>query len=55
VRIRIAKRFPDPVEDEEGNMQQVQVNEDELEEMPIDDKCLSITTNTDGQNIFCIN
>ena len=36
-------------------MQQVQVNEDELEEMPIEDKCLSITTNTDGQNIFCIN
>lgn len=31
-------------------------NEDELEEMPIDDKCLAITTNDgEGKSIFCIN
>jgi hypothetical protein len=26
-----------------------------MEEMPIDDKCLSVMTHNDGQNIFVIN
>lgn len=55
VRVKIAKRIPEPVEDEEGNMVQPEYVEDELEEMPIDDKCLSVTTNTGEQSIFCIN
>jgi len=55
VRVRIAKKLPEPVEDEEGNMVEQEVNEKELEEVPIDDKCLQITTHNDGQNIFVIN
>lgn len=54
-RIRIGKRIPDPVEDEDGNLVQVPYNEEDLEELPIDDKCLTITTNNGEQSIFCIN
>lgn len=56
VRIRIAKKLPEPIEDDDGNMVEPEYNEDELEEMPIDDKCLAVTThNEDGKNILCIN
>jgi hypothetical protein len=54
-RIRIGKRIPDPVEDEEGNMVPVAYVEEDLEELPIDDKCLTVMTNTGEQSIFCIN
>lgn len=56
VRIRIAKKQPEPVEDDEGNMVTPEVNEEDLEEMPIEDKCLSVVTNSgEGQSIFVIN
>jgi len=56
VRIRIAKKAPEPVEDDEGNMVEPEVNEEDLEEMPIDDKCLAVTTNDgEGKSIYCIN
>jgi len=56
VRIRIAKKTPEPIENDEGEMVEPDVNEEDLEEMPIDDKCLAVTTN-DGENmsIYCIN
>jgi hypothetical protein len=55
VRIRIAKKQPEPVEDEEGNVIEQEINEDDLEEMPIEDKCLSVAANKEDQSIFVIN
>ena len=56
VRIRIAKKAPEPIENDDGEMVEPEVNEDELEEMPIDDKCLAITTNDgEGKSVYCIN
>ena len=54
-RIRIGKRIPDPVEDDDGNLVQVAYNDEDLEELPIDDKCLTVFTNNGEQSIFCIN
>jgi hypothetical protein len=49
VRIRIAKKQPEPTEEvEEGDDALAEVKEEELEEMPIDDKCLSVMTHNDG-------
>jgi hypothetical protein len=55
VRIRIAKKYPEAVEDEDGNPVVPEFIEEELEEIPIDDKCLSVVTNSGEQSIFCIN
>lgn len=54
VRVRIAKKIPEPYE-EDGEMITPEYNEDELEEMEIGDKCLSVTTNNGEQSILCIN
>lgn len=56
IRIRIAKKQPEPVENDEGEMVEPEFKEDELEEMPIDDKCLAVTTNDgEGKSVYCIN
>jgi hypothetical protein len=57
VRIRIPKKKPEeePEEDEEGNIIEKHYEEEELEEMPIDDKCHSIMTRSNGQSIYCLN
>ena len=44
VRVRICKKKPEQEEDDDGNLIDVEVNEDELEEVPIEDKCHSIIT-----------
>lgn len=36
-------------------MQEQVIDEADLEEVPIDDKCLQVTTHNEGQNIFVIN
>ena len=48
VRIRIAKKQPEPTEEVEEGDALAEVKEEELEEMPIDDKCLSVMTHNDG-------
>lgn len=56
IRIRIAKKLPEPEEDDEGNKIEPEYNEEDLEEMPIDDKCLAVTTNDgEGKSVYCIN
>lgn len=42
VQIKIAKQWPAPEEDEEGNTIEVEIIEEDLEEKPIEDKVLSI-------------
>jgi len=39
VRIRIPKKQPEVEKDEEGNEIVQEINEEDLEEMPIEDKC----------------
>lgn len=46
IRIRIAKKQPEPIEDDEGNPVEQEVKEEDLEEMPIEDKCLAVVTNS---------
>lgn len=56
VRIRIAKKQPEPVEEaEEGAELAAEAKDADLEEMPIEDRCLQVTTHYEGQNIFVIN
>ena len=56
VRVRIAKKQPEPAEEgEEKSEPAPEVNEEDLEDMPIEDKCLQVTTHNEGQNIFVIN
>ena len=55
VRIRIPKMKPEPEMDDEGNPIEVEYNEDELEEIPFEDKAASIATVTDTHKIYAIN
>lgn len=49
VRIRIPKMVPEPEVDDEGNPVKAEYNEDELEEVPLEDKAASIATVSDTQ------
>ena len=49
VRIRIHKMVPEPEVDDEGNPVEAEYNEDELEEVPLEDKAASIATVSDTQ------
>ena len=55
VRIRIPKKQPEVEKDDEGNEIVQEINEEDLEEMPIEDKCYQVATSIEGQNIYCIN
>lgn len=55
VRIRIPKKQPEVEKDEDGNDIVQEINEDDLEEMPVEDKCYQVATSIEGQNIYCIN
>lgn len=61
MRIRIAKKKPEPNE-EEGEEAQAKSQrtgaegqEEELEEMPIEDKALAVTTYNEGTSVYVIN
>lgn len=43
VRVKLAKKKPEPVELEEG-VEAVEIPESDREDVPVDDKCLSIKT-----------
>ena len=55
VRIKIPKVDPVFEQDEEGNDIVVEVNESELEDIPFEDKCLSLQAKQEEQNIWVIN
>ena len=55
VRVRIAKKQPEPIEDDDGNVIEQEIDEKDLEDMPIDDKVLTITAHNGEQGVFVIN
>ena len=55
VRIRIPKLQPEPEMDDEGNPIPANYNEDDLEEIPFEDKCALIETTISSQHIWAIN
>ena len=55
VRIKIPKVDPVFEQDEEGNDIVVEVNESELEDIPFEDKCLTLQAKQEEQNIWVIN
>jgi len=55
VRIKIPKVDPVFEQDEEGNDIIVEVNESELEDIPFEDKCLTLQAKQEEQNIWVIN
>lgn len=55
VRIKIPKVDQVFEQDEEGNDIVVEVNESELEDIPFEDKCLSLQAKQEEQNIWVIN
>ena len=55
VRIKIPKVDPVFEQDEEGNDIIVEVNESELEDIPFEDKCLTLQAKQEDQNIWVIN
>ena len=55
VRVKIPKVPPEVEQDEEGNDIIVEVNESELEDIPFEDKCLSLQSKQEDQNIWVIN
>jgi hypothetical protein len=55
VRIRIPKIKPDPELDDEGNVIPINYNEEELDEIPFEDKCAIIDTAVDDKKIWAIN
>lgn len=55
VRIRIPKQMPAPELDEDGEEISHEVCEDDLEEVPFEDKCATIDTIGETQNIWAIN
>lgn len=55
VRIRIEKAKPAPELDDDGNAIPVNYNEEDLDEVPFEDKCATIETSRDGKRIWTIN
>lgn len=55
VRIKLAKRQPDPEEDEEGNLIEKEIPEEELEDLPIDDKAWACMSRQNGQKLYVLN
>lgn len=55
VRIKIPKVAREPEVDEEGNEVQEDVAESDLEDIPFEDKCLSVSCKLESQNIWVIN
>lgn len=55
VRIRIPKQEPAPEYDEDGNVKEVEIDEDQLEEVPFEDKALAVANTVNGQQIWQIN
>ncbi len=55
VRVRVPKVLPEPEFDENGVEIPVEYNEEELEEVPFEDKCAMIETVGEGQRIWVIN
>lgn len=55
VRVRIPKVKPDPEFDEDGVEIPQQYDEEELEEVPFEDKCATIDTMDENQSIWVIN
>ena len=55
VRVRIPKQQPEPEMDDEGNPIPMNFNEDDLDEIPFEDKCASIDTVIQQQRIWAIN
>jgi hypothetical protein len=55
VRVRIAKKQPEPIEDDEGNLIEQQIDEKDLDDVPIDDKVLTVTAHNGEQSVFVIN
>lgn len=55
VRIKIPKVAPEVEQDDEGNDIVVEVNESELEDIPFEDKCLTLQAKQEDQNIWVIN
>ena len=55
MRIKIPKVAREPEVDEEGNEVQEDVAESDLEDIPFEDKCLSVACKLESQNIWVIN
>lgn len=55
MRIRIPKIKPENELDDEGNVIPFNYNEDELEEIPFEDKCAIIETTNEDMRIWAIN
>lgn len=55
VRIRIPKQEPAQEYDDEGNAKEVDYNEEELDEVPFEDRAVSIPNNMNNQRIWQIN
>jgi len=51
----VAKQYPDEKFDEDGNVIPTQVNENELDEVPFDDRVLLVQPVVEGRKIWCIN
>ena len=55
VRIRIPKQEPAPEYDDDGNVKEIEYDEAELDEIPFDDRAISIPNNVNNQKIWQIN
>lgn len=55
VRIRIPKQEPAPEYDEDGNQKEVEYKEEDLDEIPFDDRAVSIPNNVNNKKIWQIN
>ena len=55
VRLKIPKVPKEPELDEDGNEIPVEVDESELEDIPFEDRCLSMVTKLEDQQIWVIN
>lgn len=55
VRIRIPRQEPTPEYDDEGNLKEVEHNEEDLDEIPFDDRAVAIPNNVNNQRIWQIN
>ena len=55
VRIKLAKVKPEMEEDEEGNLRPMIIPEEQLEDVPAEDKCLAIITQQNGKSLLVSN
>lgn len=55
VRVKLGKKQPEPEEDDDGNLVEKDIPEEDLEDLPIEDKAWQMVSRQNGQKLYVLN